>query len=242
MSKISGTENPAIQAQLQSIMNRLDSLNINIETIQTTLSASEKQSQELIKMVGDMTTKQDIAMSSTPINTNITTHSNSKVSTTSVVKAKQEITGIYADVKLGNKREFFKSLFINHRNVVMVRDDDNEFKLTMGITKNGVITNEMIENAIVEEKKTLDSRKTQALKDKALSNIIYKKISNESRDIIKVMMDQLDAFIKKQKFKNLEVDNVKVEEDLENKTTINEQFIEEDEDEDEEEEEELDKV
>jgi hypothetical protein len=225
MSKISVPEN---QAQLQNIMSRLDSLNIIVETIQTTLLASEKQTAELIKMVGDMTTKQDIAMSSISLNTNIPINSSAKLASTSVVKAKKELTGEYSDIKIGNKREFFKSLFMNYRDVVMVRENDIKYKLTMGITKNGVITNEMIEDTIIEEKVALDSKKTQILKDKALGNFIYKKISEQSRDIIKVMMDQLDAFIKKQKFINLEVDNVKVEDNLEINDIIDEEEEEED--------------
>ena len=102
---------------------------------------------------------------------------------------------------------FFKSLFVHNREILMIRDIDDEYKDTYGITQNGFLDAETIDKKLIEEKESIDKKKLQPDKDKCLANKLYSDLCKEDKNVIDCMKSEMYAFKEKRKIINLQVDN-----------------------------------
>jgi mRNA-degrading endonuclease YafQ of YafQ-DinJ toxin-antitoxin module len=198
-----------IQSQLKVIVAQMNAQNVQLEEMKNSLAAKDHKLEEQTKLIRDMLVKQDMVCIDTLTVQKGTISSGS--STTSKTKAKAKVaaedTGEFSDIKFTNIREFFKSLFVHNREILKVRDNDDEFKETYGIDQNGFLTEEIIDAMYQKEKEGIEKKKTQELKDKALGNKLYADLVKEDKGIIECMKGQLFAFKETRKIINLQADN-----------------------------------
>ena len=195
-----------IQSQLKVVVAQLNAQNVQLEEMKNSMAAKDHKLEEQTKLIRDMLVKQDLVCVDT-LTVQKGSTSTSKAKSNTKTKVTTEDDGEFSDIKLSNIREFFKSLFVHNREILKVRDQDDEFKDTYGITQNGFLTDETIDAKFEEEKEGIEKKKTQELKDKALANKLYGDLGKEDKSVIECMKGEFYAFKEKRKIINLQVDN-----------------------------------
>lgn len=200
-----------IQSQLKVIVAQLNAQNVQLEELKNSMTSKDLKLEELTKLNREMLVKQDLVCSDTmtiqkgSISSTSGGASKAKAKTKSTVAKSDD--GEFSHIKLTNIREFFKSLFVSNRDVFKVRDEDDEFKESHGITQNGFLTDEIINAKYEEEKEGIDKKKKQEEKDKTLANKLYGDLSKDDKNTIECMKGEFFAFKEKRKIINLQVDN-----------------------------------
>jgi hypothetical protein len=196
-----------IRSQLKIIVAQLNAQNVQLEEMKNSLAAKDYKLEEQTKLIRDMLVKQDMVCIDTLTGQKGTISGGVTKTKPKVKVATTEDEGEFSDIKVVNVREFFKSMFVHNKDILMIREDDDQFKDTYGITQNGFLTNEIIDAKYESEKAGIDSKKTQELKDKALANKLYADVSKDDKSIITCMKSEFTAFKETRKIINLQIDN-----------------------------------
>lgn len=196
-----------IQSQLKLIVSQMNAQNVQLEEMKNALAAKDLKTEEQTKLIRDMLIKQDIVCIDT-----LTVQKGSINGGVPKTKAKAkaaavEDDGEFSDIKLSNVREFFKSMFVHNRKILMVREYDDEFKENYGITQNGFLTAEIIDLKYDKDKNGLEKHKTTTARNKALANKLYADLDKDDKTTIGCMKSEFHAFKEKRKIINLQIDD-----------------------------------
>lgn len=201
------SQDSEIEKQLKTIIVQLNAMNIQVEDMKNSIMAKDHKLEELTKLVRDMCTKQDLVL--------ITDMNEQKVkiksSSTSKAATKSDTstgTGRFKNIKTTNVREFFKTLFVENRDVFMKREHDNEYKEEYGISQNGFLTQEFIDIIFEKEKKIINAKKTKEKQDNSLANKIYSALAKDDTrkddvEVVRSMRTEFLNFVKKENIENL---------------------------------------